>query len=84
MGRFRRRGRQFDLIFLDPPYRHTAEVAEALDPVIAALLAPGGRLVVESEVGREVVLPSLEPVRERRYGRTLITFHSHPSSPESQ
>ena len=76
-------GRQFDLIFLDPPYRHTAEVAAGLDPAIAELLAPAGRVVVESEVGRQVEFESLETVRERRYGRTLITFHAHPSSPES-
>jgi 16S rRNA (guanine966-N2)-methyltransferase len=74
--------RRFDLVFLDPPYRRTAEVAARLDAHAAGLLAPGGKLVVESEVGREVDLPSLESVRERRYGRTLITFLVHPSSPE--
>jgi 16S rRNA (guanine(966)-N(2))-methyltransferase RsmD len=77
------RGKLFDLIFLDPPYRQTLEIAEAIDGPVAALLAPGGRLVIESQAGREVTLDSLETVRERRYGRTLITFHAHPSSPES-
>jgi 16S rRNA (guanine(966)-N(2))-methyltransferase RsmD len=76
--------RTFDLVFLDPPYRQTAEVAAQLDAHAGGLLAPGGRLAVESEVGREVSLPSLEVVRERRYGRTLITFLVNPSSPEGQ
>jgi 16S rRNA (guanine966-N2)-methyltransferase len=76
-------GRKFDLILLDPPYRQAATVAAALDPAIASVLAPGGRVVVESEAGRPLKLPSLEVVRERRYGRSLVTFHVHPSSPES-
>lgn len=76
-------GRLFDLIFLDPPYRQTAEITGQIDASIGSLLAPGGRLVVESQAGREVDFESLETVRERRYGRTLITFHAHPSSPES-
>jgi 16S rRNA (guanine(966)-N(2))-methyltransferase RsmD len=75
-------GRSFDLILLDPPYRRTAEVAEAIEPHVAALLSPGGRLVVESEAGREFSVRSLDVVRERRYGRTLITFLTHPSSTE--
>jgi len=74
----------FDLILLDPPYRHLAEVASRLDPCLGGLLAPGGKVVVESEAGREFELPSLETVRERRYGRTLVTFHINPSSPERE
>jgi 16S rRNA (guanine966-N2)-methyltransferase len=77
-------GSSFDLILLDPPYRHGAEVAARLDPCLARVLTPGGRVVVESEVGRPFELPSFENVRERRYGRTLVTFHVHPSSPERQ
>jgi 16S rRNA (guanine(966)-N(2))-methyltransferase RsmD len=77
-------GQSFDLILLDPPYRQAGAVAEALDPVIAAALAPGGKVVVESEAGRPLELASLEVVRERRYGRSLVTFHVHPSSPESR
>lgn len=77
-------GGSFDLVLLDPPYRQTDTVAAALDPVIASVLAPGGRVVVESEAGRPLELPSLEVVRERRYGRSLVTFHVHHSSPESR
>ncbi|MEX0621178.1 MAG: RsmD family RNA methyltransferase [Solirubrobacterales bacterium] len=77
-------GQIFDLILLDPPYRQSGVVAAALDPVIASILAPGGKVVVESEAGRPLELPSLEVVRERRYGRSLVTFHIHPSSQESR
>jgi 16S rRNA (guanine966-N2)-methyltransferase len=77
-------GQSFDLVLLDPPYRQADRVAAALDPVIASVLAPDGRVVVESEAGRPLELPSLEVVRERRYGRSLVTFHIHPSSPESR
>jgi 16S rRNA (guanine966-N2)-methyltransferase len=76
-------GQSFDLILMDPPYRQAAEVAAAIDPVIGSALAPGGKVVVESEAGRPLELPSLAVVRERRYGRSLVTFHVHPSSPES-
>ncbi len=77
-------GAAFDLILLDPPYRRITETAARLDPCLGAILAPGGRVVVESEVGRAFELPSLETVRERRYGRTLVTFHVNPSSPERE
>jgi 16S rRNA (guanine966-N2)-methyltransferase len=73
-------GQAFDLVFLDPPYRDAERIAGSLDPVIGSILAPGGRLVVESEARRPLELPSLETLRERRYGRTLITFFANPSS----
>jgi len=79
-----RTGSPFDLILLDPPYRRLAEIASRLNPHLGALLAPGGRVVVESEAGREFELPALEVVRERRYGRTVVTFHVNPSSPERE
>lgn len=64
----------FDLIFIDPPYRIAPEISAALDRGLSGLLAPEGRVVVESGVGRPLELSSLETVRERRYGRTLVTF----------
>ncbi|MBK5233839.1 MAG: 16S rRNA (guanine(966)-N(2))-methyltransferase RsmD [Thermoleophilia bacterium] len=73
-------GRQlFDLILIDPPYRVTEEIGEALNRDLPGLLTPGGRVVVESAAKQPLVLPSLEAVRERRYGRTLITFFEVPS-----
>jgi len=68
----------FDLVFLDPPYRQAAEVAERLDPELGRILKPGGRVVAESDARRPLEFPSLETTRERRYGRTVVTFHRVP------
>ncbi len=67
-------GERFDLVFADPPYRTAPEVAAALDRGLPAVLAPGGRVVVECDARRPLELPSLDVLRERRYGRTLVTF----------
>ena len=67
----------FDLIFIDPPYRMAPDVAADLDRAVPGALAPGGRVVTESAAGVPLELPSLEPIRERRYGRTVVTFHRH-------
>lgn len=67
-------GQLFDLILIDPPYRMTEEIAAGLDRELPRLLTPGGKVVVESAAKQPLELPALEVVRERRYGRTLITF----------
>ena len=67
-----RRGDQYDLVFLDPPYRAT--VGElSLGPV----LAPGARIVVESDrrSPHDLDIPLTD---ERRYGDTLIRIHAQP------
>ncbi|MBN8867286.1 MAG: RsmD family RNA methyltransferase [Solirubrobacterales bacterium] len=73
---------RFDLIFIDPPYREATEVAAALDAGLGRILAPGGRVITECDARRHLELPSLEAVRERRYGRTVVTFHRVPSPSE--
>lgn len=70
--------RRFDLIMLDPPYNKAEELSPLLDESLPALLEPGGRVVAESSPGRPLDIPSLEVVRERRYGRTLVRFLQHP------
>lgn len=74
----------FDLIFIDPPYREAAQVAAGLDPELARILAPGGRVIAESDNRGPLEFPSLETVRERRYGRTVVTFHRLSSSPDQE
>ena len=74
----------FDLVFLDPPYREARQVAERLDGELGRVLAPGGRVVAESDNRGPLEFPSLETVRERRYGRTVVTFHRVPSPPEPE
>jgi 16S rRNA (guanine966-N2)-methyltransferase len=68
--------REYDLVLLDPPYRLAAELGRELSPLIAAVLAPGGRVVSESDRRAPLDLhPDLPLTDERRYGDTLIRAH---------
>jgi 16S rRNA (guanine966-N2)-methyltransferase len=71
----------YDLLFIDPPYgttrragspRWERELADLLMP----LLAPGARIVVESDRRAPLTLP-IAVERQRRYGDTSITIHRH-------
>ena len=73
---------RFDLIFVDPPYRSWRDLDPAFLGNLADLLEPDGTLVTETERGQPPELPTLTAVRERRYGRTLITFHRLDSRSE--
>jgi 16S rRNA (guanine966-N2)-methyltransferase len=68
------RGREYDLVFLDPPYREAGALGAALTEALAPVLAPGARVVGESD--RRAALGLTLPVaRERTYGDTLIRIH---------
>ena len=69
------RGAAFDLVFCDPPYRLADRVGPKLDSHLAGLLAPGGRLVIESSARRPLEIASLALVRRRRYGATDVAFY---------
>ena len=64
-------GRQYDLVFLDPPYQRAGAVAEALAGDLAAVLAPRARVVAESDRRSPLELP-LALQADRRYGDTVI------------
>lgn len=68
-------GGPFQLIFCDPPYRLADRIGEELDTGLAALAAPGARVVMESPARRPVELPSMTLIRERRYGGTHVAFY---------
>ena len=74
LGAASRDGRQYDLVFVDPPYRLAASLGGDLSAALPAVLAPGAVVVAESDrrAPLEVGLP-LED--ERRYGDTLIRIH---------
>jgi 16S rRNA (guanine966-N2)-methyltransferase len=68
-------GRQYDLVFLDPPYRLGPRLGRELSEHVAAVLAPGGTAISESDRRAPLDLPDLALADERRYGDTLIRFH---------
>jgi len=66
--------RQYDLVFLDPPYRLAGRLGNELTAALPAVLAPGATVVSESD--RRVPLDLGLPLHdERRYGDTLIRIH---------
>ena len=70
---------RFDFVFLDPPYGLWPGLGPELAPLLEQVIAPRGRIVVESGPGATPRLPGFETVRERRYGRTAVTFHALPA-----
>lgn len=68
------RGAAYDLVFLDPPYRHPAGLGRELSDALPAVLAPGARVVTESDRRSPLAL-DLPLTDERRYGDTLIRIH---------
>jgi 16S rRNA (guanine966-N2)-methyltransferase len=70
----KRRARQYDLVFLDPPYRHGSLLGGRLTAALDGALAPGARVVAESDRRQPLGL-GLHLLDERRYGDTLIQIH---------
>lgn len=68
-------GREFDLVFLDPPYAEARDLLAGLAPALGEITAPGGRIVVESD-RRDAPGLDLPMVHERRYGDTTIRIFS--------
>lgn len=74
LRRARAASRQYDLVFLDPPYRHVAALGAEPAAVLAPVLCAQARVICESDRRRplELELPLLD---ERTYGQTLIRIH---------
>jgi len=68
------RGEAYDLVFLDPPYRHATGLGRMLSEALPAVLAPGARVVSESD-RRDPLELDLPLTDERRYGDTVIRLH---------
>ena len=75
----RERDETYDLIFVDPPYGKAQAWERELSVALPPLLAPAGRVVVESDRRMPLGLKTLETGQEqqRRYGDTTITIHRH-------
>ena len=67
-------GREYDLAFLDPPYRHAPALGDELSDALEQVLVPGGLAVCESDrrTPLELRIPMID---ERRFGDTLIRIH---------
>lgn len=73
----REAGRQYDLVFLDPPYDQAPKLGPGLSAALVPVLAPGARVIGESDRRAPLELGRLTPRDERRYGDTLIRIYSH-------
>jgi 16S rRNA (guanine966-N2)-methyltransferase len=71
----RNRGETYDLVLCDPPYRLAPELGGPLGEALAPVLAPGARVVTESDRRAPLDLHLESPIDERRYGDTLIRIH---------
>jgi 16S rRNA (guanine966-N2)-methyltransferase len=67
-------GAQYDLLFLDPPYRLADRLSSRLSEALPAVLAPGAVAVAESDRRAPLAL-DLPLHDERRYGDTLIRIY---------
>ncbi len=74
LERARARAPQYDLVFVDPPYRHAGVLGGLLSASLPPVLADDARVVTESDRRAPLEL-DLPLVDERRYGDTLIRIH---------
>jgi 16S rRNA (guanine(966)-N(2))-methyltransferase RsmD len=75
----RRAKETYDLLFIDPPYERARRPdadrwGRELSTLLAPLLEPGARIVVESDRRAPLAL-AVEVERQKRYGDTSITIH---------
>jgi 16S rRNA (guanine966-N2)-methyltransferase len=77
LQRAREDARQYDLVFLDPPYRHSPTLESSLSEALVPVLAPGARVVVESDRRAPMDLGLPTPPDERIYGDTLIRIYRY-------
>jgi 16S rRNA (guanine966-N2)-methyltransferase len=73
----REAGETYDLVFLDPPYRLAAGLGPELATALPPILAPGARVVGESDRRTPLDLPGSATTFERRYGDTLLRIHTY-------
>jgi 16S rRNA (guanine966-N2)-methyltransferase len=70
----RREHREYDLVFLDPPYDRASGLRAALSAALRPVLAPDARVVAESD-RREPLGIDLPLLTERIYGYTMIQIY---------
>jgi 16S rRNA (guanine966-N2)-methyltransferase len=70
-------GVTYDLMLIDPPYTMLNDLQRDMSLHLPHILAPDGRLVVESAVSAEPVLAGLVVDRSRVHGGTRLTILHH-------
>jgi 16S rRNA (guanine966-N2)-methyltransferase len=76
LERTREAARQYDLVFVDPPYSQASALGVSLSAALRPVLAPGARVVVESDRRAPLNL-DFPLLTERRYGDTLIRIYDY-------
>ena len=77
LERARADARQYDLVFLDPPYQSAGDLGRELSAALIPVLAADARVVAESDRRAPLAL-DLALAHERRYGDTLIRIYHVP------
>jgi len=78
-----RKGRSFDIVFMDPPYRKGLVAPTVLEVLEKQLLLPGGVIAIEHAPDESATECSMDGVMEwksRTYGDTALTILSCGSS----
>jgi len=70
----------FDVVLADPPYGKGIGARLIEEAPWERLVRPRGTVVIEHEGRTLPRAPWLEPVDERRYGRTVLTFFRRPET----
>ncbi|MHA6531912.1 16S rRNA (guanine(966)-N(2))-methyltransferase RsmD [Paenibacillus sp. BAC0078] len=78
-----KRGRAFDLVFLDPPYRMKHGDELMLTMVQKGLLSLGAVIVLEHESGYEYPenIPGFYRTRQAVYGETTVSIYEFEAAP---
>ncbi len=72
-----REGRQFDLVFMDPPYQKGWVIKTLKQLVESEVLNPGALVIVEHESTDMTPdqIGSLKRINEKKYGRTSLSLY---------
>ncbi len=74
----RQESREYDLVFVDPPYEQWEALETRLGEHLPRVLGPDGLVVVETGARTEPSLP-LALRTSRRYGSARLSLFEHPS-----
>lgn len=78
MEYFRRRNMQFDIIFMDPPYRLRLVEKTLQEISDYDILSANGRIITEHDVKEEAPawMGTLVMTRQKHYGTTVLSFYA--------